>query len=114
MPWAKLDDGLIDHPKFNELLEDPDGWAAFGFWTAMLVWANKHTRKPGKVPGFVARADVSRMDRTQGVRFAGMLTKVGFWESRDNGWLIHDFTDFLPKEKTSSTRAEAGRKGGQA
>jgi hypothetical protein len=112
MPWAKLDDGLIDHPKFNELLEEPDGWAAFGFWSAMLIWANKHTRKPGKAPGLLKRADVSRMDRANSGKFAGLLVKVGFWELRDDGWQIHDFEQYLPKPETSATRAEAGRKGG--
>lgn len=114
MPWAKLDDGFYDHPKFTELLEEPDGWAALGFWAAMLAWANRHTRKPGKIPGLLKRLDVARMDRTRGPVFAGVLVKVGLWEIHADGWLIHDFAQYLPKTSTSEARAEAGRKGGIA
>jgi hypothetical protein len=114
MPWARLDDGLIDHPKFNELMMEPDGWAAFGFWAAMLIWANKHTRKPGKVPGLLKRADVAAMDRANSGRFAGLLVKVALWDLHDDGWLIHDFAVYLPRQETSEVRSEAGRKGGQA
>ena len=114
MPWARLDDTLIDHPKFNELMEEPDGWAAFGFWSAMLIWANKHTRKPGKTPGLLKRADVARMDRANSGRFAGLLVKCGLWELREDGWQIHDFADFLPSEKKSAAQALNGAKGGLA
>ena len=76
MPWARVDDSLYDHPKVSELLEEPDGWAALGFWIACLTWAHKHTRKPGKEPGLLKRADVSRMDRAQARKFAGLLVKA--------------------------------------
>jgi hypothetical protein len=113
MPWARIDDDIYDHPKITELLDEPEGWAAFGFWTACLAWAHKHTRRPGKTPGYLPRRDVVRMDRTVGVRYAGLLCKVGLWvPSGDDGWLIHDFGEYLPKPHTSAVRAAAGRAGG--
>jgi len=114
MPWARIDDDLYDHPKVSELLEEPEGWGALGFWIAMLSWAHRHTRKRGKTPGFLPRADVARMDRSQGIRFAGLLVKVGMWELAEGGWKIHDFDHFLPSEKKLSAQALNGAKGGLA
>ena len=112
MPWARIDDGIYDHPKVTELLDEPEGWAAFGFWTACLAWAHKHTRKPGKIPGYLSRRDVHRMDRSVGIRYAELLCKVNLWVPAEGGWQIHDFDQYLPKTATSAARAEAGRRGG--
>jgi hypothetical protein len=116
MGWARLDDGFYDHPKVSALLEEPGGWAALGFWVACLSWAHKHTRKPGKQAGHVPRAVVARMDRSQGPVMAGQLAKAGLWDPHPggDGWLIHDFDQYLPSERLSAVRAAAGAKGGKA
>jgi hypothetical protein len=114
MAWARLDDDFFSHPKVTEILEDSDGWAAIGFWTVCLSWAHRHTRKPGKVPGFIPRSAVTQMDRQRGLELAGKLVLCGLWELAENGWNIHDFDKYLPSAAMSKSRAEAGRKGGLA
>jgi len=116
MAWARLDDGFYDHPKVLSLIEEePEGWAALGFWCACLAWAHRHTRKPGKTPGHMSRSAVARMDRIRGPAYAGLLVKHGLWElHRDgDGWLIHDFQEFLPSPELSAVRARAGAQGGR-
>jgi hypothetical protein len=113
MAWARLDDNFYDHPKVAALLEEPDGWAALGFWTACLAWAHKHTRKPGKTPGFVPRATVTQMDRGLGTGFALLLVKAELWETAEGGWMVHDFDQYLPSAQLSSARAKAGSMGGR-
>lgn len=114
MPWAKLDDDFFSHPKVLALLEEPEGWAAIGFWAAMLSWASKYTRRPGKTPGFLPRSSVSQMDRRRYTELAGLLVLHGLWECRDGGWQIHDYDRYLPSEAMRKSRAEAGRRGGLA
>lgn len=43
------------------------------------------------------------------------LVRAGLWEPEDNigGWVIHDFADYLPKERDPDERREAGRRGAQ-
>ena len=114
MAWARIDDDFFFHPKVSALLRNEHGWAALGFWIAGLSWAHKYTRKPGKTPGFLSEDDVVRMDPSMGCTFAGLLAKAGLWDLAEGGWMIHDFTEYLPSSAMSSSRREAGRKGGKA
>jgi hypothetical protein len=106
--WARIDDAFYDHPKFCGLLSEPDGWALVGFWTACLAWAHRHTRKPGKIPGFVPHSTVVRMDRAVGLTYAQVLVKHGLWEAAEGGYLIHDFGMYLPSAKETVARVAGG------
>jgi hypothetical protein len=111
MPWARLDDGFHDHPKVSGLLGEPEGWAAIGFWTLCLTWAHRHTRQPGKHPGFIPAAQVIRMDRAAGLVLAQLLVKHGLWEPADGGFVIHDFARYLPPPVEPEVRASRRRSG---
>jgi hypothetical protein len=39
---------------------------------------------------------------------------AGLWEQADGGWIIHDFSDYLPSPELRTKRAEAGRRGAEA
>lgn len=111
MGWARIDDGFDDHPKVLELLEEEQGAAAVGLWVLCLTYAHRTTRKPGKTPGAIPPALPRRYLGPTGRELALLLVKVGLWDEAADGWLIHDFGDYLPSEETRAARAEAGRRG---
>jgi hypothetical protein len=116
MAWARIDDAFDDHPKVLALLDHEQGGAAIGLWTLCLTWAHRNTLRKGKTPGLLP-AHLPRRYLGPGAReLAALLVKEELWESRDegDGWLIHDFDQYLPTPKTREARAQAGRRGAQA
>jgi hypothetical protein len=113
MPWARIDDGFDDHPKVLALLEEEGAGAAVGLWTLCLTWAHRNTRKKGKTPGLLPVHLPRRYLGADARDAAHLLVKHRLWDSVDDGWLIHDFDDYLPTEETRAARAEAGRRGAQ-
>lgn len=107
MSWARLDDGFHDHPKVDGL-----SLAAVGLYTLCLTWAHRH-RKTAVVPGHITEARVRKVAGNKGPALALELERATLWEAEPNlgGWVIHDFTDYLPKERDPDERAAAGRKG---
>jgi hypothetical protein len=114
MSWGRLDDGFHDHPKVEEL-----SLAAVGLWTLCLSRALRH-RRTDAVPGFVPEARVRKLAGRQTKALATELTtpppgkKFGLWEPVEGGWIIHDFSDYLPKGRDPEEAAESGRKGAAA
>ena len=106
MPWIRLDDAFLEHPKFLGLSA-----AHVGMWVAGLAYA----RKTGRT-GFIPASKVPRLLHLgfgrNGARMARKLVEVGLWHEVDGGFEIHDFVDFLPPERNSAI--ELGRMGGQA
>lgn len=111
MAWARIDDGFDDHPKVLALLDMEDGAAAIGLWTLCLTWAHRNTRRKGKVPGLIPSTLPRRFVGAEGRRLADLLVNVGLWEQVDDGWLIHDFAEYLPSAEVSAARSAAGKKG---
>lgn len=110
MPWAKVDDNFHDHPKIVRLLDEPDGLTAVGLWTICLAWARKH-HKRGQTEALIAHGVPRRLTGCDPT-LPSLLVKVGLWTECADGWMIHDYKDYLPSEAMSNARAEAGRKGG--
>ena len=107
MGWARLDDGFHDHPKVDGL-----SLAAVGLYTLCLTWAHRHRRRAA-LPGHVPASRVVRVAGRQADRLAAELVQAKLWEHEEGlgGYLIHDFGDYLPKERDPEERKEAGRKG---
>lgn len=106
MPWARLDDGFHDHPKVDGL-----SLAAVGLYTLCLTWAHRH-RRTALIQGHVTVARVKKVAGRQADTLAAELVASGLWEVEPNsGWIIHDFADYLPKERDPDERREAGKKG---
>jgi hypothetical protein len=107
MSWARLDDGFHDHPKVDGL-----SLAAVGLYTLCLTWAHRH-RKTAILHGHISEARVRKVAGKQGDALASELVVSGLWEIEPNigGYVIHDFADYLPKERDPQERREAGRKG---
>ena len=119
MPCARIDDEFDDHPKVLALLDHEQGGAAVGLWTLCLTWAYRNTLKRGKTPGLIPPGLPRRYLGPVARSLADMLTvappgfKEGLWEPLDDGtgWMIHDFEQYLPTEKTREARSEAGKRG---
>lgn len=110
MPWVKIDDAFLRHPKARAA--GKDGRALF---IAGLCWCATHGTD-GRIeaydlPVIAAEADV------RPAATARRLVDVGLWEATDGGWLVHDYLDYNPSaaatEELRAKRAEAGRRGGQ-
>lgn len=109
MAWARMDDGFHDHPKVDGL-----SLAAVGLWTLCLTWAHRH-RRSALIPGHISEARATKVAGRMAPKLAFELVKAGLWEPEENigGWVIHDFADYLPKERDPDERREAGRRGAQ-
>ena len=105
MPWAKIDDGLTDHPKVDTLLEDDElhGLAAIGLWTLMLA----HTAKQ-LTDGAAGHRTVRRIAPEHGQALAEALERAGMLEKTDDGWLIHDYLDYNPSRDKVLEERRAG------
>ena len=107
MAWARLDDGFHDHPKVDGL-----SLAAVGLYTLCLTWAHRH-RRTAAVQGHITEARVRKLAGRQADTLAAELVTAGLWETHTDpdGFLIHDFADYLPKQRDPAELREAGRKG---
>lgn len=109
MGWARIDDTFHDHPKVDDI-----SLAAVGAWILCLTWAHRH-RRTAKVPGHIPEARVRKVAGSRARQIAQELVDAGLWENANGlgGYLIHDFREYLPKERDPEERAAAGAKGGR-
>ncbi|MER7212473.1 hypothetical protein ABT340_35920 [Streptosporangium sp. NPDC000239] len=114
MAWARVDDAFDDHEKVLALLDMDQGVAAVGLWTLCLTYAHRNTRKKGKVPGFIPTTLPRRFAGADGKDLASLLVHVRLWDQVDDGWMIHDFAEYLPDKEVSAARSAAGKKGAAA
>ena len=109
MTWVKLDDGFADHPKLLRA-----GPMAKALFVDGLCYAARQL-----TDGFLPEGQV-KMLLVNGYPKATVdrLIDVGLWESVDGGFQIHDYLEYQPSSShvsaTRATRADAGRRGGQA
>lgn len=108
MAWVKLDDSMPHHPKI--IAAGPE---AFALDVAAICYSNRfgtdgHIAKhllPHLLPG---------LENVE--HFASILLRVGRWIETENGYLIHDVSEYQPSSKqakdVSVKRSLAGRKGG--
>lgn len=122
MPWARIDDEFDEHAKVEALLDEEDSLyalAAIGLWTLALARAHREMqtarRRRNKRPGVVQVSNIRRYAAKEiRAEVAGLLVKYGLWETDEEGWVIHDFSDYLPTPKTIEERKKAGKKGAEA
>lgn len=107
MPWFKVDEHLLTHPKFMGL---SDG--AVALWLRAGVWSASALTN-GEVPHQALRMLAERGDDS-----AEELVERGLWERSKRGFRFHDWNDYQPTpehvREVSNKRREAGRKGAHA
>lgn len=111
MGWARIDDAFDDHEKVLALLDMDNGIAAVGLWTLCLSYAHRNTRRKGKVPGLIPATLPRRFTGAGGKELANLLVQVRLWDKVDDGWMIHDFAEYLPDKEVSAARSAAGKRG---
>lgn len=112
MAWGRIDDAFDDHPKVLALLDMEGAAGAIGLWTLCFTWAHRNTRKKGKTPGLIPASLPRRFFGPEARNLAALLVEVGLWdEAPGDGWLIHDFADYLPGKEVSEARSAAGKRG---
>jgi hypothetical protein len=104
MPWGRCDDTFWRHSKVIAL----NDLAAVGLhWTA-ISWCNDQL-----TDGLVTTQALRRLRGTPSL--AAKLVAAGLWETREEGWRIHDFLHFnRSRAYTENLRVErsaAGRAG---
>lgn len=107
MAWARLDDTFHDHTKVQDALDEQDGLAALGLWTLAL----SRSYAPGVERPLVLAREVRRLvPGHAAAALAAVLVRVGLWEEHPDGYLIHDWGKFRPRQElTPEARAKGGR-----
>lgn len=102
MTWLKLDDSILEHPKFAALSDQ--GWS---LWVRALAWAGKY-RTDGALP----RNAVARLGTRSAIR---ELVAARLWDPCPGGaYQIHDFLDYNLDASGRAARRAAGQKGAGA
>lgn len=116
--WGRIDDEFEDDPRVFALLGEEDlatAGMAIGLWTLTFAWANRYTRKKGRIPGRLPPAVWRRYFGTMGKDAAELLVKHRLWELQDDGgYQIEGFEATLPSDETREARSEAGKRGADA
>jgi hypothetical protein len=85
VPWGRIDDGLYDHPKLDDL--GRYRLACIGLWTLSISWSNRFLTD-GHIPA-------DRLKRLGGtLALADRLVMAGLWDKVADGYRIHDFLEF--------------------
>lgn len=114
MPWIKLDDQWMNHPKILRAGRD-----ARDMWLASITWCATYLTDgvfpAGLIPTLAAMAGI---DVANCQTFARTLLDVCLWECQDGVYSVHDYLDYNPTKEqslaTSEARREAGKAGGVA
>ncbi|MGE0598287.1 MAG: hypothetical protein AB7J35_00490 [Dehalococcoidia bacterium] len=92
MTWVRLDDQILDHPKFISLDND-----ALVLWLLCLTYSNAQ-RTDGALSDAVVRTLAARRNLTH--VDPGVLVDAGLWERQPAGYLIHDYHDYQPAKSS--------------
>ena len=97
MAWVRIDDQILEHPKFLTL--NDAGWS---LWVRTLVHANRY-----QTEGVLEAIVVKRLGT---LRTARDLLRRGIWDPLPGGrYLIHDYHDYQLSAAQLAARAAAAR-----
>jgi hypothetical protein len=107
MSWLRLDDDMLDHPKWIRALRD-GGAEALLVWTRLSLWCSKHLTD-GRIPGDTV-AEVARLERSKTrARALQALVEHGLCTRHvDGAIVIHGYLERNPSK--ADTIAERERR----
>ncbi len=80
--WFKVDNSIVEHPKFVGLTAD-----AWCLWIHAAAYASRNL-----TDGLIPTAMLPRLAPIKNAtRIAAELVAAGVWEKADSGWVIHDW-----------------------
>ena len=105
MVWARIDDHYTTHPKLNAA-----GPLAIAVDVAGICYCALNLTD-GYIPE-TALSILLNMPITQIRKQVARLIEVGRWETKEGGYLVHDFLDYNPsaEEVLGKRQKEADRK----
>lgn len=106
MAWARIDDGMPEHPKVVKV----SPMAELVAYRA-ICYANRFLTD-GFIPTGALSGLTSRLDH-DAPRLAEQLVGAGLWHKRRGGFLIHDFLDWNLSRAQVEANREHARKGGR-
>ncbi len=105
MPWVRIDENAMDHPKIGAL---PDG--AFRLWVQALAYCQKHL-----TDGFVSDRAIRSLLAFSPKRRENLIAS-GLWDRADGGITVHDYLEWndsrdvvLGKRETAKARMKSAR-----
>lgn len=116
LPWYRVDNNLVGHPKVGELAEALGGSEADAGWLIISLWSWTMRYAPrGKLaPG--ARSALGRLapDLLGRVDVVAALVDTGWLEACDDGgWVVHDWDEHqgaaVAKAEKDSERKKSSR-----
>lgn len=112
MSWARVDDGMLDHAKWQRIEAlGPREWSeCLAVWLAVCLYANS-----ALTDGAITWARLDRLTPL-GKRArlaAGNLVEAGLMDLEENGVRLHDFLDYnlSASERAEKTAAKTRRQG---
>jgi hypothetical protein len=103
MSWARIDDRITTHDKFQSLSD-----ASLGLWTRCLAWCGG-ALTDGRIPKSKVRQWDSHGRKT------AQLVAAGLWEDNPTDYVFHDFLDFnRSRDEVLAGRAEKRSAKGRA
>lgn len=101
MTWLRLDDGFPRHRKVRRLSH-----VAFRLHVSAMCWCAEQL-----TDGLILATeidDVSDLSAKELAKALPELTSRGLWDTRADGWVIHDYLDYNPsREKVLAEREAA-------
>jgi hypothetical protein len=104
MSWLKLDDGVLDHPKFVRA-ERLAGSSAFHLWVGLISYCKKYLTD-GVVPLDMLPKVNGPRQRWRGKALEALLA-VGLIERAGDSLVVHDYLDWNDSRETIEQKAKA-------
>ena len=112
MSWMKLDDAILDHPKFIRAARN-GGSEAIHLWLGLRAWCAQ-SLSDGFVPGDMV--DEVRGPKRGREKALATLVQVGLVKEMEGGWQLHDYLDWsdsreevLDARRKAAARQKAAR-----
>lgn len=99
MSWLRIDDGFSRHPKVTALTYK-DRWV----WMGVLCYCARY-ETDGWLPANIREHEPGATDR-----FLQRCDELGLLDDEPDGWRVHDWKTYGPKDPTAAERQAAWRK----
>jgi len=98
MPWVRIDENALDHPKIHLL---PDG--AFRLWVQGLAFCQKFL-----TDGFISSAALRTL-KGYAPKRKDQLVTAGLWDRAEGGIAVHDYLQWNDSKERVLERRSMGR-----
>src|SRR4051812_8981701 len=98
MPWVRIDENAMDHPKIGAL---PDG--AFRLWVQALAYCQKHLTD-GHISTRAIRALLAFSPKRRAV-----LESAGLWDAAEDGIAVHDYLEWNDSRESVNAKRDAAK-----